>query len=72
MNVSRGLLGTRLYNKCMKATIYGQFVAGETVSELQKTTEMMQENNFGPMLCLPIEEDAGHELYAKHCSALIF
>ncbi|KAL4226794.1 Hydroxyproline dehydrogenase [Mactra antiquata] len=76
MNVSKTILGTRLYNKCMKLTMYGQFVAGETIDELQQTTKTLQDYGLGPMLCLPIEEDAGHELshdekYAKQLDMIM-
>ncbi|XP_053377875.1 hydroxyproline dehydrogenase-like isoform X1 [Mercenaria mercenaria] len=59
MKISKRLFGSRLYNRCMKATIYSQFVAGETEDELKVAIGKLQQNAMGPMLCVPVEEDAG-------------
>jgi hydroxyproline oxidase len=59
MKISKRLLGSRLYTRLMKGTIYSQFVAGETEDELKVAIDKLQKNAMGPMLCVPIEEDAG-------------
>lgn len=62
MKISKRLLGNRLYNTCMKATIHGQFVAGETEAELKEAVRKLEQNAIGPMLCIPMEEDANQTM----------
>lgn len=62
MTVSKRILGNYLHTRLMKATIYGQFVAGETDRDLQDRVVQLLENGIGPMLCVPIEEDAGESM----------
>ncbi|XP_059809147.1 hydroxyproline dehydrogenase [Hypanus sabinus] len=61
MHWSCRLLGRRLFEQLMKVTVYGQFVAGETVPEVQGCTEALRRAGVRPMLAVPIEEDAGED-----------
>lgn len=57
MDVGRKLLGKRLFNRCMKLTFYGQFVAGETKQELLRSVQALEAVGVQPILCVPMEED---------------
>ncbi|XP_052279267.1 hydroxyproline dehydrogenase-like isoform X2 [Dreissena polymorpha] len=59
MNSSRRLLGRRLFDRLMKVTFYGQFVAGETRAELLASSSSLLKAGVRPILCVPIEEDKG-------------
>ncbi|XP_072273375.1 hydroxyproline dehydrogenase [Pyxicephalus adspersus] len=59
MGVSRRLLGRRLFEWGMRSTVYGQFVAGETLPEIQASMERLRKLGIRPMLAVPIEEDLG-------------
>lgn len=59
MTVSRRLLGRRLFEWGMRSTVYGQFVAGETLPEIQACMDRLRKLGIRPMLAVPIEEDLG-------------
>ncbi|KAM5153042.1 hydroxyproline dehydrogenase [Mantella aurantiaca] len=59
MAVSRRLLGRRLFDWAMRGTVYGQFVAGESLPEIQACVERLRRLGIRPMLAVPIEEDLG-------------
>ncbi|KAM9304835.1 hydroxyproline dehydrogenase [Gastrophryne carolinensis] len=59
MALSRRLLGRRLFEWGMRGTVYGQFVAGETLPEIQSCMERLRKLGIRPMLAVPIEEDLG-------------
>eukprot|EP00079_Xenopus_tropicalis_P020165 XP_012810779.1 PREDICTED: probable proline dehydrogenase 2 isoform X3 [Xenopus tropicalis] len=59
MAVSRRLLGRRLFEWGMKGSVYGQFVAGETLPEIRECVERLRQLGIRPMLAVPIEEDLG-------------
>ncbi|XP_068099967.1 hydroxyproline dehydrogenase [Hyperolius riggenbachi] len=59
MAVSRRILGRRLFELGMRSTAYGQFVAGETLPEIQACMERLRKLGIRPMLAVPIEEDLG-------------
>ncbi|XP_073502120.1 hydroxyproline dehydrogenase isoform X1 [Phyllobates terribilis] len=59
LSVSRRLLGRRLFEWGMRGSVYGQFVAGETLPEIQACMERLARLGIRPMLAVPIEEDLG-------------
>ncbi|XP_062919101.1 hydroxyproline dehydrogenase isoform X2 [Mobula hypostoma] len=59
MQWSSRLLGRRLFEWLMKVTVYGQFVAGETVPEIQGCTEALRRVGVHTMLAVPLEDDVG-------------
>ncbi|KAM4631646.1 hydroxyproline dehydrogenase-like isoform 1-T1 [Discoglossus pictus] len=59
MAVSRKILGRRLFELAMKGSVYGQFVAGETLFEIRQCVNRLEELHIRPMLAVPIEEDLG-------------
>lgn len=59
LSVSRRLLGRRLFEWGMRGSVYGQFVAGETLPEIQECMERLARLGIRPMLAVPIEEDLG-------------
>ena len=66
MDFGRKILGRRLFNAVMKSSFHGQFVAGETLSDLVLKVNHLQSVGIGPMLCVPIEEDIGETRYAYY------
>ncbi|XP_064149510.1 hydroxyproline dehydrogenase isoform X2 [Loxodonta africana] len=54
---SRRLLGCRLSGALLRASIYGQFVAGETVEEVKDCVQQLQHLGLQPLLAVPIEEE---------------
>uniref|UniRef100_H2ZZB8 Proline dehydrogenase n=1 Tax=Latimeria chalumnae TaxID=7897 RepID=H2ZZB8_LATCH len=61
MQFGRRVLGRRLFSAVMKASVYGQFVAGETLPEIQRSMEKLKSLGIRPMLAVPIEEDLGED-----------
>ncbi|KAG8543995.1 hypothetical protein GDO81_023288 [Engystomops pustulosus] len=59
LSVSRRLLGRRLFEWGMRVSVYGQFVAGETLPEIRDCMERLARLGIRPMLAVPIEEDLG-------------
>ncbi|XP_072409818.1 hydroxyproline dehydrogenase-like [Chiloscyllium punctatum] len=59
MTVCRKVLGKGIFNRLLKATAYGQFVAGETLPEIQRTLSKLSQLGIRPLLAVPIEEDVG-------------
>ncbi|XP_075035113.1 hydroxyproline dehydrogenase [Mixophyes fleayi] len=59
LSVSRRLLGRRLFEWVMRGSVYGQFVAGETLPEIQVCVDRLGKLGIRPMLAVPIEEDLG-------------
>ncbi|XP_066434004.1 hydroxyproline dehydrogenase-like [Eleutherodactylus coqui] len=59
LSVSRRLLGRRLFEWGMRGSVYGQFVAGETLPEIQDCMDRLARLGIRPMLAVPIEEDLG-------------
>ncbi|OWK16555.1 PRODH2 [Cervus elaphus hippelaphus] len=54
---SRRLLGSRLSGALLRASIYGQFVAGETAEEVRGCVLQLQTLGLRPLLAVPIEEE---------------
>ena len=59
MAVARSILGRRGFSFFLRPSVYGQFVAGETESEIGQSMEKMSSLGMRPMLAVPIEEDLG-------------
>ncbi|KAL2101813.1 hypothetical protein ACEWY4_003574 [Coilia grayii] len=59
MSVARAMLGRRGFSFFVRPTVYAQFVAGETESEISTSMEKMSSLGLRPMLAVPIEEDLG-------------
>lgn len=54
---SRRLLGSRLSGALLRASIYGQFVAGETADEVRGCVQQLQALGLRPLLAVPTEEE---------------
>nr|XP_033802341.1 hydroxyproline dehydrogenase [Geotrypetes seraphini] len=61
MKFGRRIVGQRLFEVVMRASVYGQFVAGESLSEIQQCMEKLRKMGICPMLAVPIEEDVGED-----------
>jgi proline dehydrogenase len=57
MNVSRKLLGKRLFSAVMKSTFYGHFVAGENQSSIRPAIENMMKYGVKSILDYSVEDD---------------
>ncbi|XP_043851482.1 hydroxyproline dehydrogenase [Dromiciops gliroides] len=56
---SQRLLGSRLSGALLRASVYGQFVAGETTAEVQGSVQRLQGLGLRPLLAVPTEEEPG-------------
>ncbi|XP_044527140.1 hydroxyproline dehydrogenase isoform X3 [Gracilinanus agilis] len=56
---SQRLLGSRLSGALLRASVYGQFVAGETTAEVQGSVQRLQGLRLRPLLAVPTEEEPG-------------
>ncbi|XP_008826275.1 hydroxyproline dehydrogenase [Nannospalax galili] len=54
---SQRLLGSRLSGALLRASIYGQFVAGETAEEVRGCVQRLQALGLRPLLAVPTEEE---------------
>lgn len=54
---SQRLLGSRLSRTLLRASIYGQFVAGETAEEVRDCVQQLQALGLLPLLAVPTEEE---------------
>ncbi|KAM9224377.1 hydroxyproline dehydrogenase isoform 6-T6 [Dugong dugon] len=54
---SRRLLGSRLSGALLRASVYGQFVAGETGEEVKDRVQQLQRLGLRPLLAVPTEEE---------------
>ncbi|XP_004388159.1 hydroxyproline dehydrogenase [Trichechus manatus latirostris] len=54
---SRRLLGSRLSGALLRASVYGQFVAGETGEEVKDCVQQLQRLGLRPLLAVPTEEE---------------
>ncbi|KAM5237269.1 hydroxyproline dehydrogenase [Ctenodactylus gundi] len=53
------LLGSRISGTLLRASLYGQFVAGETAEEVQGCVQQLQRLGLRPLLAVPTEEEPG-------------
>ncbi|XP_029475814.1 proline dehydrogenase 1, mitochondrial-like [Rhinatrema bivittatum] len=61
MNISRAILGKWLFEKMMKMTFYGQFVAGEDQESIKPLIRKNQAFGVGSVLDYGVEEDLTQE-----------
>ncbi|XP_023372678.1 hydroxyproline dehydrogenase isoform X2 [Otolemur garnettii] len=54
---SRRLLGSRISGVLLRASLYGQFVAGETAEEVRSCVQQLKTLGLGPLLAVPTEEE---------------
>lgn len=59
MSATRTLLGKRGFSLLLRPTVYAQFVAGESESEIAQSMRKMSSLGLRPMLAVPMEEDLG-------------
>lgn len=59
MSITRTLLGRRGFALLLRPTVYAQFVAGESESEIAQSMRKMSSLGLRPMLAVPLEEDLG-------------
>ncbi|XP_034993061.1 hydroxyproline dehydrogenase isoform X1 [Zootoca vivipara] len=76
LSVSRRVLGHRLWTSVLRLTLYGQFVAGETHTEVKETLRRLQNLGIRPLLAVPIEEDVGQakegeDWYDKNAQSML-
>lgn len=57
MNITRKLLGKRLFSLVMKSTFYGHFVAGEDQNDIRLNVEKMMKYGVKSILDYSAEED---------------
>ena len=50
-----------MFHKLMKATIYGQFVAGEDLETLKPVMKQLQDQNIRSILDYAVEDDVQNE-----------
>lgn len=65
MTLSQKLLGQQLFEKLMKATFYGQFVAGEDQEAIKPLIRHNRAFGVGSVLDYSVEEDLTTEEAAK-------
>lgn len=61
LHVSRKLLGQRIFDKLMKMTFYGHFVAGEDQESIRPLIQHNKAFGVGSILDYGIEEDLSPE-----------
>lgn len=59
MSITRTVLGRRGLSLLLRPTVYAQFVAGESESEITQSMKKMSSLGLRTMLAVPIEEDLG-------------
>ncbi|XP_046655257.1 proline dehydrogenase 1, mitochondrial-like isoform X2 [Daphnia pulicaria] len=65
MKIGKKLLGKRLFKSLMKATFYGQFVAGENQTDIMPTIQRMRSFGVKSILDYSAEEDISAEEAAE-------
>ncbi|XP_037373859.1 hydroxyproline dehydrogenase isoform X1 [Talpa occidentalis] len=74
---SQRLLGARLSGALLRASIYGQFVAGETAEQVRGCVQQLQALGLRPLLAVPTEEEpdsavkAGEAWYEGNLGAML-
>ena len=61
MKIGKTVLGKRLFKQLMKATFYGQFVAGEDQQEIKPIIQRMRSFGVKSILDYSAEEDVSAE-----------
>lgn len=65
MDITKKVLGQRLFEKIMKMTFYGQFVAGEDHNAIKPLIRKNQAFGVGSVLDYSVEEDLTQEEAVK-------
>ena len=65
MKIGQKLLGKRLFKSLMKATFYGQFVAGEDQQQIKPSIDKMQSFGVKSILDYSAEEDISSQEATK-------
>ena len=65
MKLGRRVLGRRLFNKTMKSTIFGQYVAGEDQESIKPVVENIGRYGVKSILDYSAEEDMSEEEAVK-------
>lgn len=65
LKVLRRTLGNSIYEKILKMTVYGQFVAGEDLKKIQPTIKKLGKSGVSPILDYSVEEDLSEEEAVK-------
>ncbi|XP_059855411.1 hydroxyproline dehydrogenase isoform X2 [Delphinus delphis] len=74
---SQRLLGSQLSGAFLRASVYGQFVAGETTEEVRGCVQQLQSLGLRPLLAVPTEEEpdsavkTGEAWYEGNLSAML-
>ncbi|XP_054567234.1 hydroxyproline dehydrogenase isoform X3 [Eptesicus fuscus] len=74
---SQRLLGSRFSGALLRASIYGQFVAGETAQEVRDCVQQLQTLSLRPLLAVPTEEEpdsaikTGEAWYEENLRAML-
>jgi proline dehydrogenase len=58
---ARDILGSKIFNKVMKMTVYGQFVAGENIQAILPVIDRYRRNGVRAILDYAVEEDTPNE-----------
>jgi proline dehydrogenase len=58
---ARDILGSKFFNKVMKMTVYGQFVAGENIQAILPVIDRYRRNGVRAILDYAVEEDTPNE-----------
>ncbi|CAI7990631.1 Proline dehydrogenase 1, mitochondrial, partial [Geodia barretti] len=58
---ARDILGSKMFNKVMKMTVYGQFVAGENIQAILPVIDRYRRNGVRAILDYAVEEDTPNE-----------
>ena len=61
MKFARDILGSKFFNKVMKMTVYGQFVAGENIQAILPVIDRYRRNGVRAILDYAVEEDTPNE-----------
>ena len=65
MKIGKKVLGKRLFKSLMKATFYGQFVAGENQQDIMPTIQRMRSFGVKSILDYSADEDISAEEAAE-------
>lgn len=72
MDIGRKVLGKRIFERLMKVTVYGQFVAGADQNEIQPLIQRYHRYGVKSILDYSVEKDigdsnsAGYVVYCKN------
>lgn len=56
VSLCKSMFGSAFYETLMKATIYKQFVAGETTEDVKSVAKELGKLNVNCMFCVPTED----------------